>query len=77
LDAIIDDNKLKQNTYSPGKDIGVVSMDSLLENISDNHKVVFVPLAWNFFDEIKARILTKRNNPNDKFIRYFPEVRVV
>ena len=77
LDAIIDDNKRKQNTYSPGKDIGVVSMDSLLENISDNHKVVFVPLAWNFFDEIKARILTKRNNPNDKFIRYFPEVRVV
>ena len=77
LDAIIDDNKLKQNTYSPGKDIGVVSMDNLLENISDNHKVVFVPLAWNFFDEIKAKILTKRNNPNDKFIRYFPEVRVV
>lgn len=77
LDAIIDDNELKQNTYSPGKDIGVVSMDSLLENITDNHKVVFVPLAWNFFDEIKARILTKRNNSNDKFIRYFPEVRVV
>jgi SAM-dependent methyltransferase len=77
LDAIIDDNKLKQNTYSPGKDIGVVSMDSLLESITDNHKVVFVPLAWNFFDEIKARILKKRNNPNDKFIRYFPEVRVV
>jgi len=77
LDAIIDDNELKQNTYSPGKDIGVVSMNSLLENITDNHKVVFVPLAWNFFDEIKARILTKRNNSNDKFIRYFPEVRVV
>ena len=77
LDAIIDDNKLKQNTYSPGKDIGVVSMTSLLENITDNHKVVFVPLAWNFFDEIKARILTKRNNPNDKFVRYFPEVKVV
>ena len=77
LDAIIDDNELKQNTYSPGKDIGVVSMDSLLENITDNHKVVFVPLAWNFFDEIKAKILTKRNNSNDKFIRYFPEVRVV
>ena len=77
LDAIIDDNKLKQNTYSPGKDIGVVSMTSLLENITDDHKVVFVPLAWNFFDEIKARILTKRNNPNDKFVRYFPEVKVV
>jgi hypothetical protein len=77
LDAIIDDNKLKQNTYSPGKDIGVVSMTSLLENITDDHKVVFVPLAWNFFDEIKAKILIKRNNPNDKFIRYFPEVRVV
>ena len=77
LDAIIDDNELKQNTYSPGKDIGVVSMDSLLENITDNHKIVFVPLAWNFFDEIKARILSKRNNSNDKFIRYFPEVRVV
>ena len=74
LDAIIDDNKLKQNTYSPGKDIGVVSMTSLLENITDNHKVVFVPLAWNVFNEIKTKILSIRNNPNDKFIRYFPEV---
>ena len=78
LDAIVDDNELKQNTYSPGKDIGVISMDDLLENsgLTEKHKVVFVPLAWNVYNEIKFKIRLRRNESNDKFIRYFPEVIV-
>jgi len=75
LDYIIDDNPIKQNTYSPGQDIPVVSIDHL-SNYSDNDKILFVPLAWNFFKEIKGRILKYRTNSNDRFLKYFPEVEV-
>ena len=74
LDFIIDDNPLKQNTYSPGRDIPVVS-SSHLTQYSDE-KILFVPLAWNVFDEIKTKIKAARNNADDKFLKYFPEVSV-
>jgi hypothetical protein len=72
LDAIIDDNPLKQGMYAPGSNIPVVSIDYL--DTCDDQPIVFVPLAWNFYSEIKSRILAKRNNPNDMFLKYFPEV---
>ena len=75
LDYIIDDNPIKQGTYSPGQDIPVVSIDHLSE-YNDNDKILFVPLAWNFFKEIKGRILKHRINTNDRFLKYFPEVEV-
>ena len=75
LDYIIDDNPIKQDTYSPGQDIPVVSIDHL-SNYNDNDKILFVPLAWNFFKEIKGRILKHRTNSNDRFLKYFPEVEV-
>lgn len=75
LDCIIDDNPLKQNTYSPGMDIAVVGSDVLIE-YTDNDKILFVPLAWNFFKEIREKIKAKRNCLDDRFVRYFPEVSV-
>jgi SAM-dependent methyltransferase len=75
LDYIIDDNPIKQNTYSPGQDIPVVSIDHL-SNYNNDDKILFVPLAWNFFKEIKGRILKHRTNSNDRFLKYFPEVEV-
>ncbi len=75
LDYIIDDNPIKQGTYSPGQDIPVVSIDHL-SKYKDNDKILFVPLAWNFFKEIKGRIQKQRNNSNDRFLKYFPEVEV-
>lgn len=75
LDYIIDDSPSKQGTYSPGQDIPVVSVDHL-SNYSDRDKILFVPLAWNFFKEIKSKILKHRNNSNDRFLRYFPEVEI-
>jgi SAM-dependent methyltransferase len=75
LDMIIDDNPMKQGLYSPGKHIPVVSIESL-SAISAHQPIVFVPLAWNFYKEIKDKILAKRNNPIDKFIKYFPKVKV-
>jgi SAM-dependent methyltransferase len=74
LDFIIDDNPLKQGRFSPGMHIPVVSIDMLDECTDLN--VAFVPLAWNFFDEIKRKIKTKRDNPEDVFIRYFPSIKV-
>jgi len=76
LDMIIDDNELKQNTYSPGKDIPVVSMNTAMQQIKDKERVAFVPLAWNVFDEIKKKIVKSRNNSTDLFVRYFPEVTI-
>lgn len=73
LDYIIDDNPLKQNTYSPGRDIPVVS-SSILDKFTHKDKILFVPLAWNVYTEIKNKIVQKRSNTKDKFLKYFPEV---
>jgi hypothetical protein len=54
--------------------IPVVAID-MLDECSDLN-VAFVPLAWNFFDEIKRKIKTKRDNPEDVFVRYFPTIKV-
>jgi SAM-dependent methyltransferase len=75
LDFIIDDNPIKQGTYSPGRDIPVVGID-ILQNYKNDDKILFVPLAWNFFSEIKSKILAARKNSNDRFLKYFPEVTI-
>lgn len=76
MNCIIDDNPLKQGRFTPGSNIPILSSERL-ELIKDDVGVVFVPLAWNFFDEIKKRIISKRNNPKDIFLRYFPTVTAV
>jgi hypothetical protein len=74
LDFIIDDNPLKQGLYTPGTHIPVVSIDAL--NEFKGEKIAFVPLAWNFFAEIKSNIQKVRGNPDDIFIRYFPKIDI-
>ena len=76
LDYIVDDNPMKQNRYSPGRNIPIVSMDYITMNFSRSDKILFVPLAWNFFNEIKSKIKIARAVNTDKFLRYFPEVTV-
>ena len=73
LDFIIDDNPLKQGLYTPGMRIPIFSSEKLREYV-DIENIVFVPLAWNFFDEIKAKIEKMRPNKKDAFLRYFPYV---
>lgn len=75
LDAIIDDNPLKQGKYAPGSDIPIVHPDVLKYTCYEDN-VLFVPLAWNFFDEISEKIISKRQKPHDLFLRYFPDVTV-
>jgi len=74
LDFIIDDNPLKQGRFTPGMHIPVVAIDMLDE--CEDLNIAFVPLAWNFFDEIKSKIKDKRDRKEDAFIRYFPSINI-
>jgi hypothetical protein len=75
LDFIVDDNPLKQNLYTPGRKIKIVSLDEMIR-IAKNEKVVWVPLSWNFFNEIKKRVQEKYPN-HTLFVKYFPTLEVV
>jgi hypothetical protein len=74
LDFVVDDNPLKQGLYTPGTNISIVGIEEL-DKYQDS-KVAFVPLAWNFFTEIKSRIKEKRNKEGDVFIKYFPTINI-
>lgn len=74
LDYIIDDNPLKQGLYTPGMNIPIVSID-ILEELRER-KIAFVPLAWNFFKEIKGKIKSNRDVASDVFVKYFPTIKV-
>lgn len=71
LDYIVDDNPLKQGLYTPGRNIRVLASETIKHEDGD---VVFVPLAWNFFDEIKSKIKAMRPDREDMFLKYFPFV---
>lgn len=70
LDYIIDDNEMKWGYLTPGTDIEIHGIHLLNEQQFD--KICFIPLAWNFYAEIKQRIQAVRNTSNDLFVRYFP-----
>jgi len=74
LDYILDDNPLKHNFHTPGMNIPIKDPNFLLNESCE--RIIFLPLAWNFFDEIKQKILARRNRNTDSFLRYFPEVRI-
>lgn len=71
LDYIVDDNELKQGLFSPGSKIPIVHPDTI---ISESEKVCVVPLAWNFFDEIKGKVSKRKEGV--VFLKYFPEVEL-
>lgn len=70
LDYIVDDNSLKHSLFSPGTRIPILPPDTIY---NETQEICIVPLAWNFFDEIKSKVLFRKS---DKviFLKYFPEV---
>lgn len=59
--SIVDDNPLKQGLYTPGSCIPIVGTDwlvNLLNSRKDSQKLVIVVFAWNFYDEIKQKIIS-------------------
>ena len=76
LNFIIDDNHLKQNKFTPGQKIPIFSIQEL-NKYKGQKKIFFIPLAWNFFKEIKNKIKKFRGKKKDLFIKFHPEVKIV
>jgi len=74
LDYIIDDNQLKQGLYTPGSKILIVPVEKLLSE--DENLICIIPLAWNFFDEIRERVIN-RVKREVRFLKYFPNVELI
>jgi len=72
LDFIVDDNPMKHGLLTPGMNIEIRSPDSLV-NLDPMTNVLFIPLAWNFYKEIKNKIKRYRDVSSDRFIKYFPQ----
>jgi len=75
MDVVIDDNPLKQNLYTPGTNT-IIKPASYIKTFNQSDKILFIPLAWNFYKEIKKRIKDERNNSNDLFVEYFPNLNI-
>jgi len=78
LAYIIDDNPLKINLYVPGAKIPIVGIDKLL--LENDQKICVIPLAWNFFQEIKNRVSKICQHVTLKeliYLKYFPEVEII
>ena len=73
LNFIVDDNKIKQNKFCPGSKIPIKSIN-YLKNFDKS--LIIIPLAWNFYKEIKKRVLKVRKNKKDKFVIFFPKFRI-
>ena len=74
LTCIVDDNPLKQGLFTPGVGVPVIAPAGLAAYA--DKPILFVPLAWNFFDEIVQRIKAMRGGKKDLYLRYFPEFKV-
>ena len=71
ISNIVDDNDLKQNRLSPGKNIKIISYEKL-KKINFGAVIIF---AWNFAESIIMRI--KKDYKNKKIIIPFPKVKVI
>ena len=76
-DFIVDDNPLKQLHFTPGMSVPIFSASYMTLNYFENNRMCFVPLAWNFYDEIVGKIKEIRppHTHKDIFVRYFPEFK--
>ncbi len=71
LEYVIDDNDLKWDYKTPGRDIPIRGPKTLTSEKEDLHVVI---MSWNFYNEIIRRISALRKNRNDYSILYVPKV---
>lgn len=71
LKYIVDDNPLKYGHFTPGQHIPIVETKILS---TDKSPLAIVILSWNFYDEIKQKILERRRGLTTYLIRYIPKV---
>ena len=72
FEVVIDDNNLKVNKLTPGKNFLIKNFNYLKKN-KDKHYVIII-LAWNFYDSIKKKC--KKINKKFSFILPFPTPKV-
>ena len=70
FNIVIDDNKLKQNRYIPGKKI-LIKNSNYLKQLKKSYIII---LAWNFSDSIIEKY--RKINKKFKFILPFPNPRI-
>jgi hypothetical protein len=71
LDYIVDDNPLKWDYLTPGRNIIIQSP----ETMAQENELYIVILSWNFFDEIVKKIETITGKKHH-YICYVPEVTI-
>ena len=72
IEYIVDDSPLKQNLFTPGYNIPVVSSKYLEKNPVD----YLLILAWNFYDSIIEKQIDFSRN-GGKFIVPLPKLKVI
>jgi SAM-dependent methyltransferase len=75
LDFIIDENPLKQGLFTPGSSVPIYGMNHL-DNFKYFDTICFIPLAWNFYGEMKRKVQTYRVGKKDVFVKYFPKFSI-
>jgi len=65
----------RSGKYTPGYSVEIISFDDL--PYGENEKIMFIPLAWNFFKEISSKIMSKRDNKEYRFMKFFPTLTVL
>lgn len=72
IDFIVDDNPLKQGTFTPGMHVPVVASDAIEQRRPD----YLLLLAWNFAEPIIAKTSSFREN-GGRYILPLPTVKVL
>ena len=70
---IVDDNDLKQNKFTPGKNIKIINFNRL-KNI--NFDLIII-LAWNFAKPIAKKLKENFKNKRFKIIIPFPKLKII
>jgi hypothetical protein len=71
-DIIVDDNDMKVGLYTPGTNVRI---DSPCVLAGMDKPIVILPLAWNFYEEIKSRV-SYRKGKGDIWVKYFPSLQI-
>ncbi len=75
LSYIVDDNPLKHRYKTPGRNIPIYPTEKIK---SEKEELYIVILSWNFFNEIKEKIISLREgNAKDYCILYVPDIALV
>ena len=70
---IVDDNTLKQEKFTPGKNIKIIKFDNL-KKISFDYIII---LAWNFSESIIKKLKYNLKYKNYKIIVPFPNLKII